>query len=815
MINKALLVTFFVLAAISVTAQKPLTEDAIEKRLLTPYDNYFAADREMIYTQFNKSRYITGDDIWFTSWVLNPVNKRLSFKTTKLYVELWSAEKKIVSRKILLVKAGTASNFIHIEDSLAPGTYCFRAYTNWMRNFYDEKEFNSQITVLGPTGKSTKTDIPVHKGKKDLATKSNDTIKPLIKPDFDIQFLPESGHFIEGIDNVIGFKVTDPYGRGVLVKGKVVDSTNNEMLSFTTNKLGMTNFTIANASSQTFRSIIELPNGSKREIKLPKTERQGVAINVNSYLPDVVWVRLQINELTRSLNQSYFLMIHANGVMFNNYKIGFSTSPSVQFRIKKKDLGNGIIYATLFNEHFTPVAERIFYNQRTTQKGNLSLSATAMSNDTIKLTVTATDSLSKAEVAKLSLSVLPEGTSMNDFQSNFQAESLLRPALKGDIENARYYFEKKNTERAIAIDNLLLTQGWRKYDWPEIAKNNNKFVYPSEVGFTINGGVKNWLKNKPEVKSRISLISPKNNLFLFSMVDSVGEFKFPELFLVDSSNIIASASSAKGANWNRVLQMAIPEAELTAPVFNQILSEPLKEDEIEEDIPNMTKEIIQLREIVITAQKKNLFAGDMYVGMMSRQFVLTKDNYMQYTDIEQVLMRNFNVMVKMDGDGQYQFNMGRGGTQKPILTIDGTRVGEPIEILSFPLNLVEAIAVDKSGTSMGIGGGGGVIAIVTRKTPLFTMNTDATNMKRLLVKGYTAPKEYFEPRYLVQPENPDFAKYASIYWKSELVTDSTGVASFKFKVSQPLKSLVIRAEGINFYGLIFLHEEMLVLPKRD
>jgi len=819
MISKALLLSFFVLAVVSVFAQNIPNEDVIKNRLLTPYDNFFESDREVIYTQLNKSRYITGDDIWFTAWVLNPLNKRLSFSTAKLYVELWSGEKKLISRKILFASGGTASNFIHIEDSLTPGTYCFRVYTNWMRNFYEEKDFNTSITILGPTGKNITNNNSAIKGNNDEASKLKEPSKPELKTDYDIQFLPESGHFIEGIDNVVGVKVTDSYGRGVAVKGKVVDSTNNEMITFATNQFGIDKFTIADVSNQIFRAIIELPDGSSREVKLPKTENQGVTINMNVYLPNVIWVQLQINKLARSLNQTYILMIHANGVMYFNYRVGFTSSSSVQMKINKKDLGNGIIYATLFNEDFIPVAERVFYNQNESLLGKISLSTTMLTNDTIRLTVKASDSLSNAQIAKFSLSVLPEGTLMNNFSSSLLAESRLRPALKGDIENPGYYFEKNNIEHLMALDNLLITQGWRKYDWPEITKNIKKqFVYPSEIDFSIDGTVKNMLKNKPEFKSRVSLISPQNKLLMIAPVDSLGQFHFTKLFLADSSNVIVSASSINGVNWNRKVTISIPEAQLSAPDFTQIQTPPVKKDEIDEDIPNMTKGAILLKEVVITAKKKSPFADNIYVGMMSRTFELTKNNYTQFHDMQQVLQAFFNIRVTQNNNGDYQINMGRSMSStkvNPVMMIDNLRIEDVNELLTFPMNLVEAVAVDKSGMGGGFGSGNGVIVVSTRKTPLFASSDDAINLKRLMVKGYAAPKEYFEPKYLIRPGEPDFAKYASIYWKPDLVTDSTGVASFNFKVSKPLKSVVIKAEGISFDGLIFKHEEKIDLPERE
>ena len=847
--NRILLTLLLFYSAFAVNAQKIVTDEAIKIDLLTPYINHFAANREMIYTQFNKSSYLTGEDIWFTAWVINPLDKRLSFNTTKLYVELWSGDSRMINRKILFVKGGTASNFIHLEDTLSPGTYCFRAYTSWMRNFYEVKEFNRTISVLAPTANSINGNISANTSNPTPISKPKAIIQTETGSEYDIQFLPEGGHFIEDLTNIIGIKVSDAYGRGVAVKGKVVDSIENEIATFETNQMGMNRFVIANASKANYKAIIELPDGGTQTVKLDIPEKQGVGMNVTAYLKGQVLVRLQANPLTLSLNQSYFLMIHSNGINYKNYNIEFAEDPSVQIKINKEDLGNGIIYATLFNEAFVPVSERIFYNQKGIIKGKLSMTTAVETNDSVRLILKSTDSLSMDQVAKFSISILPEGTIMNHFTGSLLTESLLRPVLKGAIENPGYYFEKNNTEHLFALDNLLLTQGWRKYDWQEITKRtNNQFTYPFETDFSIEGNVKNWVKNKLEVNSKVTLISPQNKIVIVSPVDSVGEFHFRNLYLKDSSYVIATASNTKGAMWNRSMQMQIPETKLDVPDFKQIIVPPLKEEIADEYIPKMTKGVIRLGEVVITGQKKNPFNNEMYIGLMSRQFEVTKDNYKIYADVEHILMAYFNVRVSVDPRTYlWTFDMGRGGldhaldigrqktsggganpfnyevgqgsskpNHEPVLMIDGMKVSDAIEILSMPMNMIESIAVDKSGTNFSIDGGYGLIAITTRPVPIEDINmTELTNMKKVIVKGYAPPKEYFEPKYLLQPENPDYAKYATVYWKPEIVTDTTGMASFKFHVPQPIKSIVVRTEGISYEGLFFLHEELIALPKRD
>jgi len=814
--NKFLLFTLFVFLSFHVTAQKTLTEEAIKTGLLTPYHNYFSADREMVYTQFNKSRYLTGDDIWFTCWILNPSSKLLSYSTTKLYVEIWSSDKKMISRKILNVKGGTASNFIHVADTLVPGAYCFRAYTSWMRNFYQDKDYNVPLTIVGPTVKKLKTDYTAAP-KNDVLIKETLQSTPL--PDYDIQLLPESGHFIEGINNVFGVKITDAYGHGVKATGKVFDGANNEIASYTTSQLGMTSFILTETQNTAYRSTIVLPDGNTREVKLPLAEKQGVAINVNSTLENVVLIQLQNNPAERALNRSYFLMIHANGVMYTNYKINFNVSPLRQFVLKKSDLGNGIIYATLFNEELKPIAERLFYNQNKTLKGKLSFQSSALSNDTVMLTVKASDSLSVVQAAKLSFSILPAGTQMNDFTSSLLSESRLRPTLRGKIENPNYYFVNSDPERLAALDNLMMIQGWRKYDWQKIsqAKDSSIFAYPKENGFIINGLVKNFLKNKGESKSMITLLSPQNNIVTLSPVDNEGKFSFVNLYLKDSTKMIAIATGVKGADWNRELQTTIPETKLDTPDFKQPVGLPVKQKYTDDNPPLITKGVIQLGEVIVTARRTDPIKSPfLSVRFRNRQFEFTKENYHDYHTLDHLLKVNFGVVVKYDEIGQEHFmsifddkSVFSTTSIDPIMVIDGMQVKGANELLSVPKEMIDAVAVEYGLYHILV-----CIIITTRTTPLFE-KADDTNINRLLVKGYAAPKEYFEPKYLFTPENPEYSKYATLYWKPDVITDTTGATSFKFVVPHSISTVNIRAEGINLEGLIYLHDQKLILPGRE
>jgi len=822
MIRNLILIVLLTLVNRNSFAQEALSDSTLANKLFTPYQTYFSPDREWIYPHFNKSAYVQGDDVWFTTYLLNPANKRLYFATSKLYVELWSPEKKLIARKILFAEEGTAGYFIHLSDTLAPGSYCFRAYTNWMRNFYPENDFNTYITVLGNEKVFGNELVVKHFIKSvDLEAKKELVAVPDTVPDYDIQFLPESGTFLEGTDNVFGIKALDPYGKGVKIGGKIFSADNRVVTSFSTNDLGMNNVTIPQATNQQYIAKVTLPNGTERELKLPKTAPIGVIIHTNPSLADTSWIRIKTNGTTRQLNKQYLLLIHSDGSVFKAYRFGFLNGNAINVNVLKKNLSSGIVTATMFDENLAPVAERIFYNPDKTRKGNLTVHCEKLVNDSLKLNINLADSVSTSDPAKLSISVLPGESHLNHFTNSLYAETILRPALRGNIENPNIYFDKNDTIHSVAIDNLLLTQGWRKYDWPTILKDSlPKITYPFEEGFIVEGTVKNWLKNKPEQKSEITLISPQNDLVLWTRADSSGQYKIDKLYLNDSTWVIASASNNKGRNMNRVLKMSIPESFMGIPEIRTPFVLRDKPKEIIGDLPRLTKGTILLDEVMVKSKKKNPFANNVNIGLMDKVLTLTKENYRQFTNMTMLLASNFGIMVDKDEDGEYHINMGRGSNsfretpREPMLMIDGIKARDTRDIIDFPIELVEAVAVNKSGFGGGFDATEGTIAIKTRATPLFENTADPYNIKRLAVNGYAPPARYFEPKYVISPTSSDYEKFACVYWKPSLIIDKTKTASFRFFAPPSIRSLSVRIEGISLSGKIFLHEQKIEIPGR-
>lgn len=823
MIRNLILIVLLTLVNCISFAQEALSDSMLVNKLFTPYQSYFRLDREWIYPHFNKSAYIQGDDIWFTTYLLNPANKRLNFATSKLYVELWSPEKKLIARKILFAEEGTAGYFIHLSDTLAPGSYCFRAYTNWMRNFYPEKDFNTYITVLGHEKVFGNELVVKHFIKSvDMDAQKELAAVPDTVPDYDVQFLPESGTFLEGVDNVFGIKALDPYGKGVKIGGKIFSADNQVISAFSTNDLGMNNVTIPQATNQQYIAKVTLPDGSVREFKFPRTAPIGVIIHTNPSFGDTARIRMKTNGTTRQLKKEFLLLIHSNGSVFKAYRFTFLNGNAINVNVINKNMSSSIVTATVFDENLAPVAERIFYNPDKTAKGDLTVNCEKLENDTLKLNINIADQFPISDPAKLSISVLPGESHINHFTNSLYAESVFRPALRGNIENPNIYFDKNDTIHSVAINNLLLTQGWRKYDWPTILRDSlPNITYPFEEGFIVEGEVKNWLKNKPEQKSEITLLSIQNDLVMWTHADNLGKYKFEKLYLNDSTWIIASASNSKGRNMNRVLQMRIPESFMGIPDLRPPFVSRDKPKEIIGDLPQLTKGTILLGEVMVKSKKKDPFANNVNIGLTDKVLNLTKDNYKQFNNMMMLLASNFGIMVSKDEKGEYYIKMGRGSSsfqaapREPLLMIDGIKTRDLRDIIDFPIELVEAVAVNKSGLGGGFDATEGTIAIKTRVTPLFENTADPLNIKRIAVNGYAPPTKYFEPKYVIPPTSSDYEKFACVYWKPSLLIDKTKTASFRFYAPQSIKSLSVRIEGISISGKIFLHEEKIEIPGRN
>ena len=96
--------------------------------------------------------------------------------------------------------------------------------------------------------------------------------------------------------------------------------------------------------------------------------------------------------------------------------------------------------------------------------------------------LTVTDENGMPMAANLSLAVVDDKllTFADDKQGHIFSHMLLEADLVGKIEEPNFYFDKEDdatrlkleVSRTQALDHLLMTQGWRKFNWQEVMEGN-------------------------------------------------------------------------------------------------------------------------------------------------------------------------------------------------------------------------------------------------------------------------------------------------------------------------------------------------------
>ncbi len=94
----------------------------------------------------------------------------------------------------------------------------------------------------------------------------------------DLQFFPESGEMVHGLQSRIGFKALDANGQGKRIEGNIVDERDSVITSFKSNILGMGSF-ILNQADSTKKYYAKLKSNSEENevlmYPLPKVAAKG------------------------------------------------------------------------------------------------------------------------------------------------------------------------------------------------------------------------------------------------------------------------------------------------------------------------------------------------------------------------------------------------------------------------------------------------------------------------------------------------------------------------------------------------------------
>ena len=758
----------------------------ILKNLLFKLENYYNwYPQQKVYLHTDKNNYDISETLWLKAYVLNATSHKPDSSNTNLYVELIGPGGKIVQQKLLLIDKGFSNGDFSFKDTLQEGMYRIRAYTSWMLNDGEDFLFTKDIYISNPeytTYATRETIRTVRKENKGNIKKAEN---------YDVSFYPEGGHLLKGVKNKIGFKAINELGLGVNISGVIVDKKGVKVAEFTSTHLGMGFFYMNPQSDSRYTAIINAPDGKESKFILPEIIKQGVSLYCENQTNENLKVGISstFSQNTFPPNTKYYLIAHSRGNPVYTSTLDLKNENN-EVVISKSVFPSGVIHFTLFNSSGNPVSERlVFINNDDVLKINILPDKTVpVQKEKINLKIKVADISGKPVKGNFSLSIAKVNDITN--QDNILVNLLLSSDIKGKIEDPAYYFKGYDEKKENELDNLLLTQGWRRFNWQTVLQNVDRPVrFPKENKLTITGRINKEFFGVPlkDALVTLSILNQFNDVYnVRSGYD--GQFKFEGLEYYDTLSVKIEAERRTG----RKNLLILIDFKSTEPVIKmnyityQYLKKPgpqgkyKKQEEVLSDDPYFEENSRIDR-----------------IHSEPRDVIIVDERFLSYSNVAQILQgRVPGVMVT----GYKVIIRGistLSGSTDPLFLVDNIQV-DPYTALSIIPNEVDRIEILKGADAAVYGsrGGNGVIVVYTKRGKFYERGIVTFKML-----GYSTPKEYYVPKYPQKDNDIFIDDRKTILWLPYLYTDSNGEADVSFYTSNITGRYRISTEGINYKGI--------------
>ena len=760
----------------------------------------YAANRpvEKVYLHLDKPVYFPGDTLWFKAYTVTAAH-RLSTISGVLYVELIDPRDSVVSRRTLSLYAGTSSGDFVLPVKPRPGSYSIRAYTNWMRNGQAADIYQQKLLIAGlapattaqqPTGK-----LP------------------------DVQFFPEGGDLIEGIRSKVAVKSVNRDGLGEDVSGSIVDNDGAVAAEFKTQHLGMGVFAFTPQHGKTYTAKITGVGNTDFTVGLPKAREVGYTLAVNNSQQDSVYIKISANDALFKFRQnSAFYVVAQSGGKIYYTSAGKLTAPVFSLAVEKSRFPSGISQFTLFSAGGEPLNERIaFIQQDDTLKLKLSDTGQRSSRGMNKIGLTAADNENKPAVGTFSVSVINESlVKFNEVDENtIFTNLLLTSELKGYIENPNYYFFGPNDQTKADLDVLMLTQGYRRYEWKHMADDNNRAVTFQPEKFLSIKGLVQTSPGKPVVNKKISMAVTRLRLFADTTTDNNGNFEFTGLDLPDSSKVLFNAGENTVVKIRSYGYLPVPDqpSVSSSPQLSKLHNHN-NNNYLQLTQNDSLKRGRMLKEV--TVKEKRIPAGPDLTGSANlngpghADQVILSDQLNDCINLADCLNGKLSFVYVINGvfysiRDQNSININSMAKVLPSMKIivDG-QVMDSSYINTVAPKDVASVEVLLSGAYLAIYGSNapfGAIVITTKRG--VNINTDdmVTNLAKYTFNGFSKTRTFYSPKY----EHAQTAMgvkdlRTTQYWNPYLITGRDGKASFNYFNSDAKGIYRVVVEGIDING---------------
>jgi hypothetical protein len=645
----------------------------------------------------------------------------------------------------------------------------------------------------------------------------------------DVQFFPESGNLINGIASRVAFKAVGVDGLGIPITGKIVDETDTEVAKLETLHAGMGSFSLKPVSGKSYTANISFADGTTKTIALPKAVNEGYIVSVYQPNKDSVLIRIKATPV-RAQNVS--LIVHTTGEVIFSSPIKI-TNATTSLWLEKRLFPTGIAQFTLFSSTGEPLNERIAFIRSNDQMqlSAKNIKASYSGKEHMRVDLEADDSKGKSTLGNFSVSVIDESKVPVDEanESTILSNLLLTADLKGYIEKPNYYFTNETDEVNKALDNLMLTQGYRRFRWKDLPNTvSTKPAFEAEsLGINITGKV-TTLTNKLLPDATVNLVSVRAKVAKAASTDANGRFKFDGIFLTDSIKFAVQARAGKNSDKVKLILDSIPKLLVSrnkntgdmstdiAQSLKSYIAAANKQDDINEKLGRLDQ-VHRLREVRIRARKAKapiiatqyglrIPEGHADQTIMIKADALCPSLAICLTNVlRSAIFKRFSPGEHEPEIPLYPYMGGR-----PVSVILDGRKLDPVGVSEIfttnPIDMADIVKIDVVRTNLALmsmlsdkQNAGPVIMIYTRRG--FIKKYYTPSLINITPKGFNKVREFYSPKYDKPgdaPKLPDLR--TTVYWNPRLQTDSTGKTAFDFYNADGPGTYKVIIEGINTAG---------------
>jgi TonB-dependent SusC/RagA subfamily outer membrane receptor len=746
-------------------------EDARYRKILTALQKFsYGYPQQKVFLHLDREQYRGGESLWFKAYLVNALNGMPDTLSTNLYVELIGPGQSRIEIKRLQMSTGFGKGDFRLSDTLPEGQYQLRAYTNWMQNFDPAFYFTRNFQLSNPGYSKLISPRQARSNRKEV-----DNLGKLAV-DIDLQFMPEGGKLVTGLESVVGFKAVNKLGLGVPVQGSIVDDQGKTTTAFSSFYKGMGTFSFTPEKGRKYAAVIP-GQGKEFRFSLPEAEETGLVMQAEDQRDRIV-LSLRSNRPPTNdpVAREVILAGQSGGTLYYHHILTLEKGEAA-VTISKSLFPGGIMQLTVFSGRGEPVAERlVFINRIPVMRIQFKASDTLTEKGTkINLDLITTDLQRNPLPANLSLAITRATEQDSSGTGNIISNLLLTSDLKGYVEDPAGYFRDQSSSTLKALDNLMLTQGWRRFDWNRIlAGDYPKILYEEEKGLTLSGQITNDLLGIPlkNCKVQLSIMDAYNDVFT-QQTSKKGYFLFENLVYYDTISVKLEAWRPSG---RRNLVIVLPDERPGGT-----------------DVQHGGYQLTTLSERDNRAYRfeKSAEATEAYKKELVRQEQERRDGMTSIYGKPDYVLRSEdfpkggrNILeviqgrilgVNVTGD-QVQIrgpNSIAGGSD-PLFLIDGLPTHDVQSVLAIPVEDIDRVEVLK-GTSAAIYGAraaNGVIAIYTKHGQFVKRGVVEFDML-----GYSKPRQFYQPKYNAGTE-PQHAY--TLLWIPEIRTGSSGKARIVF-----------------------------------